>query len=456
MKEKRIEAAREIAQFIAEARFSKIPGPVIQRAKNCILDALGCGLYGREFEASKIVTQVVQEWGGRPESTILGTGLKVPSGMAALANGIAIHVADYDDSSVLFRGHPTSVVLPPVLALSEARGATGEDLLLAYIVGVEVGGKLGKIMGWSHYEAGWHGTGTIGTIAAAAASAKILRLNEERTAHGLAIAVSETSGVRENFGTMVKSFHAGQASAAGVLAAVLAEKGYSGSMSAFEGGSGFRRVFSGESEMTRWAEELGQPYALLDIGFKRYPSCACTHTSLDALEELMSSHPFSWKEIEEVSCTVPFVIPTILIYPDPQNSLEAKFSLPYCLASFLVHGRLDLSHFEKEALFDANVRALMPKVKLVPSMDMENRMKSENLLAPVEVSVKLKNGTLKKMFPEAKGGPSLPPSVGEVKEKFRTCAGRLLSLEKVEHGIGLVSTLESLREVNQLTEVLCP
>ena len=451
-----MEMIRKVAQYIVEADLSQIPKEVIEKGKQCILDAIGCGLYGQEFEATKIVSKLAGEWGGRPEASIIGAGLKVPPGMAALANGTTIHVADFDDSSVHFRGHPTTVTLPPALALCESRSKSGRDLLLAYLVGVEVGGKLGKVMGYSHYEAGWHGTGTIGTIASTAASAKALELNEDKTAQALAIAASGASGIRENFGTMVKSLHAGQASASGVLAALLAEKGYEGSLTAFEGKSGFRRVYSGENEMDRWVDGLKESHTLFGVMFKRYPSCAATHPALDALEELRKAHRFSWEEIEEVKCAVTPVVLSILIYPEPRNGLEAKFSLPYCVSSFLVHGKLDLSHFEQEAISDPKVRKLMSHVKMVPSKDLDSLMKMENVLAPTDIEVKLKNQTLSKRILEAKGGPSSPLKMEEVKGKFRTCAGRILSSEKVEKTIDLVSSLESLQQISTLTAALNP
>ena len=456
MKEKKMEVAREMARFIVRTDLSEVPAEVIEKGKKCILDALGCGLYGQEFEATKIVIQLAREWGGRAEASILGARAKVPSAMAALANGVAVHVADFDDSSVHFRGHPTSVTLPPALALCESKLKSGRDLLLAYIVGVEVGGKLGKLMGWSHYEAGWHGTGTIGTIASAAASAKALGLNEEKTAHALAIAASGASGIRENFGTMVKSFHAGQASSAGVSAALLAERGYEGSLTAFEGKSGFRRVYSGENDINRWVNELNEPHTLLGVMFKRYPSCAGTHPTLDALEGLRKEHSFSWEDVEEVKCLVPPVTLSVLIYPRPSNGLEAKFSLPYCASTFLVHGKLDLSHFEKEALKDQRVRKLMEKVEMVSDESLGELIKTSDLLAPTEVHLKLKNQTFTKRMLEAKGGSSFPFQIEEVKAKFRTCAGRILSSEKVEKAIDLVSSLESLQQVNTLTETLNP
>jgi 2-methylcitrate dehydratase PrpD len=448
--------AQKIARYVVQADLSQVPVEMIEKAKHCILDGIGCGLYGQEFEATKILLQLAREWNGRPEASILGTGKKVPSGMAAKVNGIAVHVADFDDSSAHFRGHPTAVVLPSVLALCEKELKSGKDLLLSYILGVEVGGKLGKVMGWSHYGAGWHGTGTLGTIASAAASAKALGLDEARTAHALAIAASGASGIRENFGTMVKSLHAGQASAAGALAALLAERGFEGSLTAFEGKCGFWKVYSGEKEIGRWVEELNEPHSLLGVMVKRYPSCAATHPALDALEDLMTAHPFPWKDVKELRCLVPPINLSVLIYPRPCNGLEAKFSLPYCVSAFLVHGKLDLSHFEKEALNDQRVRQLMEKVKVVPDDSLEELIKTKDVLAPTEVQVKLKNQTFSKRILEAKGGLSSPLPNAEIVGKFRVCAGRILSAERVSEAISMISSLESVRHITTLMEALHP
>jgi 2-methylcitrate dehydratase PrpD len=255
---------------------------------------------------------------------------------------------------------------------------------------------------------------------------------------------------------MVKSFHAGQASFAGVSAALLAERGYEGSLTAFEGKSGFRRVYSGENDIHRWANELNEPHTLLGVMFKRYPSCAGTHPTLDALEDLRKEHSFSWEDVVEIKCLVPPVTVSVLIYPRPSTGLEAKFSLPYCASAFLVHGKLDLSHFEKEALKDERVRRLMEKVEMVPDESLGELIKTSDLLVPTEVHVKLKNQTFTKRLLEAKGGASSPLDMEEVKAKFRICAGRRLGSEKVEKAIGLVSSLESLQQVNTLTETLNP
>ncbi|MFH1480562.1 MAG: MmgE/PrpD family protein [Pseudomonadota bacterium] len=447
---------RQIARHIVQIDWSQIPVEVVEKAKSLVLDAIGCGLYGQEFEAPGILLQLAREWNGRPESSIIGTGVKMPSATAAKINGVAVHVADFDDSSVEFRGHPTSVVLPAVLALCESNGKSGRDLLLAYIVGVEIGGKLGRVMGWSHYEAGWHGTSTIGTIASAIASSKALNLNEEKICHALAIAASGACGIRENFGTMVKSLHAGQASAAGVTAALLAERGYEGSLTAFEGQSGFWRVYSGESAIGGWADGLNELNTVMGVMFKRYPSCAGTHPALDALEELMKEQPFSWEEVEEIKCLVPPVLPSILIYPRPNSGLEAKFSLPYCLSAFLVHGKLDLAHFGKEAVDDSRVRKLMEKVQMISDENQGNLMKATGALAPTEVHVKLKKRTMSKKMLEAKGGKSFPLERGEIEGKFRVCAGRILPAEKVDRAIDLISSLETLESIATLTETLNP
>lgn len=287
-------------------------------------------------------------------------------------------------------------------------------------------------------------------------SAKALDLNEEKTSQALAIAASGASGIRENFGTMVKSLRAGQAAATGVLAALLAEKGYEGSATAIEGKLGFWYTFSGETEIGLWADALKKSQTLMEIMFKRYPSCAGTHPVLDALEELMKEYPFSWEEVEEVECLVSPLFFSILTHHEPNNGLEAKFSLEYCVSAFLVYGKLVLSHFEKEAVANPEVRGLMKRVKMVPSEELGRLLKAKNLLAPTEIQVKMKKGILSKRILEARGGPSFPLQDKEIKEKFRNCAGRILSAEKVEKAIELISSLESLGQVNSLTGMLNP
>jgi 2-methylcitrate dehydratase PrpD len=299
----------------------------------------------------------------------------------------------------------------------------------------------------------WNGNAWNG--ASAAASAKALGLDEARTAHALAIAASGASGIRENFGTMVKSLHAGQASAAGHWP-LSWPRGFEGSLTAFEGKCGFWKVYSGENEIGRWVEELNEPHSLLGVMVKRYPSCAATHPALDALEDLMTAHPFPWKDVKELRCLVPPINLSVLIYPRPCNGLEAKFSLPYCVSAFLVHGKLDLSHFEKEALNDQRVRQLMEKVKVVPDDSLEELIKTKDVLAPTEVQVKLKNQTFSKRILEAKGGLSSPLPNAEIVGKFRVCAGRILSAERVSEAISMISSLESVRHITTLMEALHP
>jgi 2-methylcitrate dehydratase PrpD len=451
-----MELLRKVAQYIVQTDLSKIPLGVTEKAKNCILDGIGCGLYGQEFEAAKIMLQLTREWNGRPEASIIGAGIKVPSAMAAKVNGIAIHVADFDDASVPFRGHPTAVVLPPVLALCESKLKSGNDLLLAYILGVELGGKLGDVMGMAHFEAGWHGTGTIGTIASAAASAKILGLNEEETCHALAIATSGASGIRENFGTMVKSLHAGQASEVGALAAILAERGFKGSLTAFEGKCGYWRVFSGKGDISHWVDESNEFSTVLGITPKRYPSCAATHPALDAIEDLMKEYLFSWEDVEEVKCFVPPINLSTLPYPNPNNDLEAKFSMQYCVSAFLVNGKLDISHFEPRALNDQKVRRLIEKIRMVPDESLGELVETKGIWSPTDVQIKLKKQTISKKMLGAKGSVSYPLSTSEFVEKFRSLAGRSLPAERIDKVLNLVTSLESLHNITTLMETFHP
>lgn len=444
---------QDIAKYIWEVGFDDFPPHVVEKAKLCIIDSVGVALYGTKLEAAKILISLVSDIGGKKEATVLGSGLKVPSSLAALANGVSTHVADYDDSSFIMLGHPSAVTMPTVLALCEALDTTGKNLLSAFIVGTEVGGKLGKVMTWSHYEAGWHGTGPIGTIAAAAAAAKALHLSKEEITHAIAIAASGAAGLRENFGTMTKSFHAGQAARNGIIAAQLAKKGFTASPDIFEAPSGFFNTFSGTGDPGSLPKELGEPYALENIAMKKYPSCAGTHPAVDAILDLRKDISFQPEEVEEIECRVRPVFTSVLIHPDPQDELEAKFSMQFCVSAALVVGQLRISEFDSALIKSPEIQRIMKRVRMIPDQRLQQLGSEKNLLAPTELTLRLVNGKqYVRMVEEAKGGPLSPLTPGEVATKFMECASLLLPSTKAKAALEMIENLESLERISKLIE----
>ena len=239
---------------------------------------------------------MVREQGGSTEASVFGHGFGAPAGEAALVNGTSAHALDFDDVNMSMRGHPSVPLLPAVLALGEKIGSSGRELIDAFVLGFEVECKLGRVIGAAHYALGWHATSTLGTLGAAAACARLLRLDMERTQIALGIAASLASGVRQNFGTMTKPLHAGWAARNGVIAATLADRGFTADSAAIEGESGLLHAASGGARLnSRALASLGDPWEIVSpgIGVKLYPCCYATHRAIDAALEIVASDVFN-------------------------------------------------------------------------------------------------------------------------------------------------------------------
>ncbi len=445
--------SQQMAEFISRTSYQDIPKEVIDKAKQCLLDSIGVAIYGSPFEPSQISLDVVKEAGGKEESTILGTNCKAPSFLAAMTNGIRTHVADYDDSGGF--GHPSSILMPTTLNLAEAKGLNGRNLLAAFVLGNEIGGKQGEVMMWRHYEVGFHSTGTVGTIAAAAAAAKLLGLSPAQTTNALGIAASSASGIRQNFGTMTKCWHAGHAASVGILATLSAQKGYDASPQALDGKIGFIAAFQGNTEKAFPIDKLGNPFFLTEIMFKKYPACHGTHAAVDAALKLRSQHGFSPQEIKAVECHGRPLMSSVLIYSEPATGLQAKFSLEYCVAAALTLGRLGIAQFTDEAVLNSEVRKTMQKLSIIGDEDIEKLARDKNLLAPSKVKITLDDGRqFSLMIEEARGGPRDPLSWTEIENKFLECVSQALPVSQAKEVISLIHNLEEVNDLTVLTRLL--
>ena len=309
-------------------------------------------LAGASEPASLIVRQVVAAEGG-DACGVFGTPVRASMSGAALANGTAAHALDYDDMCFVSLAHPSAPLVPAVLAAAESERLTGRAVLDAYVVGFEIEARLGRLMNPRHYQRGWHCTSTLGTIGAAAAVSRLLGLDARTAGHALAIAASEASGLKENFGTMVKPLHAGLAARNGVLAALLARGGMTASELALDGPQGFLHAMDSEGHALDDAiADLGARWEILDTGItvKLYPSCAGTHPSLDAILDLRRREGFTADDVERIDIDVDSIVPTILIYDRPATGLEGKFSLPFCAAAAVVFGRVGIDTFDAASL----------------------------------------------------------------------------------------------------------
>jgi 2-methylcitrate dehydratase PrpD len=450
---------RRIAEFIVSSRLDRIPVRAREAAKTAMIDCLGVTLAGSREPCARILTRLLEEAGGRPEATVIGTGLRVAATEAALANGTAGHALDYDDwhgRTGHFLGHASVALLPAILALGEKTGASGIQALEAYAVGFEVGAKIGVALTPAHYVRGFHATGTLGVLRAATASAKILGLDVERTCHALGIAASQGSGLRVNFGTMTKPFHAGHAARAGVLSARLAREGFSASPDVLDGPLGLFAVFGEELDRGRAVvlEDLGEPWELETPGvnLKKYPSCGGTHTAIDLMLELVDQG-VSADAIEAIHCHVAEVVRRILVHARPRTGLEGKFSMEYCLAAAVVDGEVTLRQFDDAMVQRSGVQRLMPRIRIDAHPGVTGDTK--DLLS--ELTVTLADGRrLSRRASAPRGDASQPLTSREVRDKYEHCAGLVLEPERVRRSFELVESLEHVQDVGELTRALRP
>ena len=446
------EITRQLAQFVEKTGISDIPDPVVQKAKELITDFLGVTTAGAVEPPSQIIQGFIREQEAVGNSTIIGTSLRSQSNWAALANGIAGHALDFDDTSQPLYGHPTVPVLPAALAVGESQGATGPALLESYIIGLEVTVKLAYGMNPAHYKHGWHSTCTLGSIGSAVAVAKLLGLKEEKIRNTLALAASQAGGLQQNFGTMTKPFHAGRAAENGVLAAILAQKGWTGDQNIMESPLGFFHIFCGpgQYDAEKVVSQLGKPYDIEKPGVivKKFPSCAFSHPAVDAALMISEDPQYKPGEVEKVEGEIHGLADQILIHRNPRTGLEAKFSLEACIALALLDGRVSTRSFTDEKVRSRGVREMIERVeRKVVSMDGE----TPRDFGPARVKVFLKGGgVLEAMVDKAKGSPDNPMSIEEIQNKYADCCSGVLPKDSVEKSLSLLQELDQLEKIEEL------
>ena len=420
--------------------------PARDAAARAVLDTIGVALAGAVEPAARAVQRVVTDSHG--PCTILGLSTGASAGDAALANGTAAHALDYDDMCFVSLAHPSAPLVAAALAAAETAGASGRSLLDAYVVGFEIETRLGRAMNPRHYQRGWHCTSTLGTIGAAAAAARLLGLDESACGHALAIAASEASGLKENFGTMVKPLHAGLAARNGILAAQLARAGMTASAAAIEGPQGFLAAMDGEhASLSEYIADLGSRWDIVGTGItvKLYPSCAGTHPTLDALLDLSRCERFGAGEVESIDVGVDAIVPTILIYDRPATGLEAKFSMPFCAAAAIVDGHVGVDTFDTAKLADPAIAAMQARVAMQVDGSLDS---SAPALTQARVTVRLKDGrVLTATANGARGYPKRPASDDELAAKFLACARRVFN------DVQAKTVLTSLRDIERAPDI---
>jgi 2-methylcitrate dehydratase PrpD len=414
-------------------------------------------LAGSHNIVTRSVARSIRGW-GEGRATLVGRAESAAAPWAALVNGTAAHALDFDDYDPAAIAHASAVIVPALLAVAEARNLSGHALLDAYIVGFEILARVGQAVNPGHYARGWHATSTIGTLAAAVACGRLLRLDAGTMEHALGLGTSMAAGSRSQLGTMAKPVHAGLAAKAGVLAAELAANGITAATDSIGGPRGFGEMFS-DSGIERFDSalaKLGTTRALEEVGLvvKRFPSCGSTLRSIDGVLELRTKYGFSPAEVDSISTAVPEQNARNLMYSAPRNAMEARFSMQYCLAVALLHGELSLADFTPEAIGRPEVRAWLPRIKMhaypAPS-------EGENLAdrQPAVTTIHLMDGhSLVASVRYAKGTLANPLTAAELSAKFRTCGASCLDASALTAGEAALENIDSAAGVRDVMQYL--
>lgn len=439
-----------IARFVSSG--TAVPEAAARIVRTGFIDTIATLLAGRDEPVVRIVREfVAARRSTAQEAQVLFGAQKAAAADAALINGTAAHALDYDD--VALGGHPSTVLVPALLAEGQYLGASGADAMRAYLVGYEVWAELLSREPDAYHLKGWHPTGVLGTLGATAAVAHLHKLSAEDCANALALAGSMAGGLTANFGTMTKPLHAGRAAACAIDAVRLAANGLTASPDALEHPSGYLAAFSpkGNADRERPVTGLGETLRILDMGLsiKKYPMCYATHRVVDAALDLVEAHDLKPGDVKEIRATIGQTQATTLRNHDPVTGLEAKFSLEFALASALVARKVGLNELSDEFVARAPVREAMRKVRTTIA---DTKCPIEPFFA-LHDRVVIETGDGRTLDSGdvrfARGNALLPLNDEDLKSKFLDCASRAKDID-AEALFGRLAGLErlgSLREI---------
>ncbi|HEX6435754.1 MAG TPA: MmgE/PrpD family protein [Candidatus Binatia bacterium] len=448
-----MEATAQIARFVVDTEFQKIPAQAVKLAKTAMLDCLGVALAGSKESSARICAEIVRQEHAKEESSVIGQGFKSTAIHAAFANGTAAHALDFDHSFTLM-GQPTAPIIPAIISLGESLGASGRRCVEAYVAGFETITKLVMSLR-QRSEDGWHPPSSFGSFGAGVACAKLQGLNQSQVEMTLGTAASMASGLVCNFGTMSKPLHVGLGARNGVVASKLAQSGFTANNQAIETGLGFYEVFyPGAEPDKRPLEELGKIYELINSGIriKPYPCGGLTHPAIDGVLEFKTKHGITAEMIESIDVGVARHTFERIVFRVPENGLQGKFSMPYLLARAIIDGRLFLDAFTDSAVKDKNVLRLAEKIQMHLEADLKPTALGSR---PCKVTIRLRDGrSFSRQIDYAKGSREAPMTDDELKQKFADCAREALDDKSVERITDYVEHLEALDDIRPLCQLL--
>jgi len=444
-----------LARFVTETDYSTISEKALANAKLHILDTLGVALAAVSTPVAAIAFDYCKRVGGAAEATVWGTTSKASVPMGAFANGLLVHALDFDDwDAYVHAGHPTSMVLGAALSLGETIGASGKDLLKAYVLGIEV---LTQIAAGTPnlQDRGFHSTPVWGSIGATVATSSLLRLDAEKIKAALGIAASGAGGIHRQQGSMVKPFHAGNAARNGVEAVLLAEQGFTADAAIIEAPRGFCDTFFGEGtcDYDKMLDGIGKPYFLESpgLGLKLHPCSAPQFLAADAALHIKREHNIRFADVAKIEVSIPPLRYQRHFHPEVKTGLRGKFAINYVVALCILDGKLEIETFTDAKVNEPQVQDALKRVQVI----IDKTIPEPGTYCPV--SVELKDGTrYSHTAIVAKGHPENPMTEEEVLKKFRSNVRDIIPDKQSAELIDAVSHLEAMANVRELTDLLRP
>lgn len=441
-------STKQLAQFTSGLNYTHLSQTTQESAKKCILDWLACCIRGSQELPSEILQNWVRSIGGYPQSTIFSRQpWQAPPALAALANGAASHSLDNDDLHNASIIHLGTVVVPTALAVAEQIGSSGSDLICSIVAGYEIGARVGEAVNPDSYSF-WHTTGTAGTFGAAAAAAKLLNLDANKTVQCFGSAGTQAAGLWEFLrdGAMSKTLHAGKAAMNGILAAQLAHHGFTGAQQILEGPKGFCFAMTPNADLTKLTEQLSyEHFKIDDNSFKPYACCKHCHAAINAVLCLCDQHKLAYNDICSIQVKTNAVADNLVNNPSPENEYGCKFSLQYCVAAASRYHQVSVDEFSPNKAADKELRRIMKNVTVTidPQLDTEYRRNPQKWSADVLITA-LSGDTYRKFIKYPKGDPQNPFTYQEAEHKFWTLTQGIYPPATVERLISLIANLEKL------------
>jgi 2-methylcitrate dehydratase PrpD len=437
------EVTRILARYLVSSRPDHVPAEVRREATRSFLNWLGCAVGGSAHPTLDIALKALKPFAGAPQASVLGRADRLDIFHAALLNGISSHVFDFDDTHLKTIIHPAGPVASAILALAEHRPVNGRDFLHAFILGVEAECRIGNAVYPAHYDIGWHITGTAGVFGAAAAAGVLLGLDEQKMTWALGIAGTQSSGFREMFGTMCKSFHPGRAAQNGLTAAHLAKEGFTSSNRVLEAPRGFAHVMSTQRDFKQITENLGGSY---EIALNTYKPFACgivIHPSIDGCVQIRNECGVKAEDIASISLKVHPLVLELTGKKTPQTGLEGKFSVYHSCAAAIIYGRAGEEEYSDAVVRDPRIVALRDKVTAESDKSLHEDA--------AHLRVTLTDGrVIEKDIAHAIGSLERPMSDADLEAKFHHLADPVTGSRQATKLIKLARNIETLPDVAEI------